>query len=377
MAYLRNTTVNLLNLHYGLHAAVMSGGGVFYLVVLLKAGVPAPAVLGAMALILAGRFCIRPLVLMFGKRTGLKPLVIFGAMATAAQYPFLAQVHGVDLSLLVLCLVAAVGDAFYWTSYHAYFASVGDEEHRGHQISAREALASMIGVIAPLVGAWMITELGSVIAFTIVATVQLASALPFLGMPNVPVAREARIELEAALTPLAMFAADGWLNAGYTFVWQVAMFLALGESFTGFGGAMAVAALVGAVAGLVLGRHIDLGGGRRAAWVAFAALCVTILLRAAAGSPALAVTAAAAGALAYCLYIPTMMTPVYNRAKQSACVLRFHFLAEGAWDLGGSVGCLAAAALLALGAPLSSVILLALLGAAASLLLLRRSYARL
>jgi hypothetical protein len=43
--------------------------------------------------------------------------------------------------------------------------------------------------------------------------------------------------------------ADGWIAAGFFFVWQMALFLALGESFTAYGGAMALAALVGAVSG--------------------------------------------------------------------------------------------------------------------------------
>ena len=30
MAYLRNTTINLLNLHYGLHALATNAGGVFF-----------------------------------------------------------------------------------------------------------------------------------------------------------------------------------------------------------------------------------------------------------------------------------------------------------------------------------------------------------
>src|SRR5262245_9575153 len=32
MAYFRNTTVNLLNLHYGIHCLALSGGGAFFLV---------------------------------------------------------------------------------------------------------------------------------------------------------------------------------------------------------------------------------------------------------------------------------------------------------------------------------------------------------
>ena len=74
------------------------------------------------------------------------------------------------------------------------------------------------------------------------------------------------------------------------------------------------------------------------------------------------------------LYIPTLMTAVYNLAKGSACVLRFHIATEGGWDAGGASACLLAAALLWTGAPLSLAILLALFGTAASFGLLRRYY---
>jgi hypothetical protein len=60
MAFFRNETVNLLNLHYGIHALALSGGGAFFSAYLLDAGVPAPAVLAAYALILAARFAVRP-----------------------------------------------------------------------------------------------------------------------------------------------------------------------------------------------------------------------------------------------------------------------------------------------------------------------------
>lgn len=376
MAYLRNTTINLLNLHYGLHALAMNFGGVFFAVFLLKAGVAAPAVLGALAAILGGRFCLRPLVLVFGKRFGIKPLLVFGSVASAAQYLLLARVHGVGPELLELCVASSTSDTFYWTAYHAYFASLGDEAHRGHQISAREALASVVGIVAPVLSGWALTSFGPYAAFGAAAAAQALSALPLLGTPNVPVAREARGAFRASLPGFLLFAADGWTNAGYTFVWQIALFLALGESFTAFGGAVALAALAGAVVGLLLGRHIDAGHGRRAAWLSFVVMAITILARAASHSATMAIVANALGAFVNCLCIPTMMTAVYNLAKRSPCVLRFHFVAEGAWDLGGGFGCLAAAVLTALGAPLAAGILLSLAGAVATLALLRRYYGR-
>ncbi|HEY5410771.1 MAG TPA: hypothetical protein VIJ94_08585 [Caulobacteraceae bacterium] len=376
MAYLRNSTINLLNLHYGLHSVAMNAGGVFFAVFLLKAGVSATAVLGALAMILGGRFCARPLVLAFGKRLGIKPLLVFCAVTSALQYPLLARVHGIDVRLLELCIASSISDAFYWTSYHAYFASLGDEEHRGHQISAREALASVVGIVAPLIGGWALVALGPIVAFGSVGVVQMLSALPLLGTPNVRVAMRVEGAFRASLAGFVLFAADGWIASGYVFVWQISLFLLLGSSFTAFGGAMAATALVGAGAGLLLGRHIDAGHGRRAVWLAFGVLAATILLRAAVRTPALAILANAAGALVGCLYIPTLMTAVYNLAKRSPCVLRFHFMAEGAWDLGCGGGCLAAAALTAVGAPLMVGVLLSLGGAVTALVVLRRYYAR-
>ena len=376
MAYFRNNIVNLLNLHYGLHSLALSGSGAFYAVFLLKSGVPAPAVLASFALILLGRLAVRPSVLVLAKSCGLKPLVIAGTFATGLQYPLLAEVHGIGIALLVLCAVSAVADTFYWTTYHAYFASLGDAEHRGHQVGAREAVAAMVGIVGPLATGWALTTLGPRVAFGATALVLVLAALPIFWTPNVTVPLRAAGALKAAVPGVLLFAADGWFAAGYILVWQIALFLSLGESFSAYGGAMALAAIVGAVSGMFLGRLIDAGHGGRAAWIALAALAIATVLRAASfGNAPFAVLANACGALVTCLYLPALGTAVYNQAKRSPCALRFHIAAEGGWDVGGAAAALIAAGLLALGVPIGVSILISLPGAAASFLLLRRYFA--
>jgi DHA1 family inner membrane transport protein len=375
MAYFRNNTINLLNLHYGIHSLALSGGGAFFAVFLLKSGVPAPAVLASLACILLGRLVIRPSVLVLARRVGLRPLVIAGTIASGLQYPLLAQVHGVGTALFVLCAVSAVGDTFYWTCYHAYFASLGDLEHRGHQVSAREAIAAVVGVVGPLATGWSLTSLGPQIAFNATAVVLVLAALPILWTPNVAVAAQVKGALEASKPGLFLFALDGWFAMPYVFVWQIALFLSLGESFTAFGGAMALAALVGALGGLVLGRLIDAGHGTRAVGIAFAAATVVTILRTLSyGNAPFAVIANACGALVTCFYIPALGTAVYNQAKRAPCVLRFHIAAEAGWDIGGASCGLIAAGLLAAGVPFGACILLSLLGAGALFLMLRRYY---
>ena len=375
MAFFRNSTVNLLNLHYGIHSLALSGGGAFFSVFLLQAGVPAPGVLAALSAILAGRFCVRPLVLVGAKRWGLKPLVVAGTVVTGLQYPLLAQVHGVGWPLLVLCVVSSLGDTLYWTCYHAYFAALGDPEHRGHQIGAREAAGAIVGIIGPLVTGWALTTLGPQIAFDATAVVLVTGALPILATPNVAIAHAAPTALDQAWPSIWMFAADGWANAGYFMVWQIALFLALGRSFVAFGGAMAAAAVVGAILGLLAGRWIDRGHGKKAVWLAIGAAGLCVILRASGyGSPATAVVANAAGALVGAFYTPTVMTAVYNQAQRSACTLRFHIATEAGYDVGAATGMLAAAGLLQLGAPLWTAISLSLFGTAAMFALLWRHY---
>ena len=70
---------------------------------------------GAIALILAGRFVIRPVVIPLGVRFGMRPLVVAGTVLSALQYPFLAEVHGVGATLFILCALSSLGDTIYWS----------------------------------------------------------------------------------------------------------------------------------------------------------------------------------------------------------------------------------------------------------------------
>ena len=376
MAFLSNNTVNWLNLHYGIHALALGMAGVFFASFLLTAGLPAPMVLAVLAAIFAARFFIRPLILPLARRFGLKALVIAGTLLTAAQYPLLAQVHGLGAPLIALCVVASSGDTLYWTTYHAYFAALGDPEHRGHQVGAREAAAAIMGVIGPLIGGWALVAFGPQAAFGTAGLVLAASAVPIFRTPDVAIVRSAPGALRAAWPGVLVYAADGWTQAGFYFLWQIALFVTLSRNFAAFGGAMALSALVGAVSGLVLGRLIDRGHGLRVVWLAISALAGVVAFRAATyANPLLAVTASAAGAVVTAIYTPTVMTAVYNQARLSPCILRFQMAAEGGFDAGCASGCLAVALMLWLGAPLFAALLLPLIGAGAMFVLLRRHYA--
>jgi hypothetical protein len=377
MAFFRNSAINRLNLHYAIEMLALSGGGLFFLVFMVKVGVPVPVAFLTQAATLAGRFALRPLILPLAIRYGLKPLLIAGTFGVAAIFPLLARVHGVGPELWAVIAMTSIADIFYWPSYHAYFAAVGDAEHRGHQVSLREAANAAIGVVGPIAAGWSLATAGAAWTFWAIAVVQAASVIPLIGAPNVKVAREAPGAFRYARLGLALFLADGWLGAAFYFFWQVALFLAVGSSFRAYGGAMALAALLGGACALLLGRHIDAGGGRRAVLIAYGLVIGLLVFRALSlGSPWLAVAANAPGTLVAALYVPTVMAAVYNAAKASPCPFRFHMVSEGAWDVGGGAGCLAGAAVTATGHSLAWAILLGAPAAIATVVLLTRHYGR-
>ena len=125
MAYLKNRDVNLVNLHYAFQAMAQASGGVFLLVYLIRAGLTVPETILALAGTVLVRFVTRFGVVPFSARVGVRAALVCGCIVMAAQYPLSAEVQGLNWALVARCLVSGVGDALYWSSYHAYFAALG------------------------------------------------------------------------------------------------------------------------------------------------------------------------------------------------------------------------------------------------------------
>ncbi|MCF8505550.1 MAG: hypothetical protein K9G59_11590 [Caulobacter sp.] len=375
MSFLNIGAVNRVHIHYAIQAFASAAGGIFILAYLLKAGVPIPVALLFQAGVVALRFGLRPFTLPLAKRFGVKPLLMAGALIAGVDYPLLALVDGPGPMLWALCAFSSIGYLLYWLCYHAYFAAIGNADDRGGQIGVREAAVALVGIIAPLMGAWGLTTLGPTPTFWIVGLIQMLSVIPLLGLPNVAVKANVEGPSGATRMGLGLMVADGVFASAYHYIWLIALFVALSESYVAFGAAWALAALVGAVSGIVLGRHIDMGHGRRATYLAYGAAAIVVALRA--GSldlPWLAVAANAAGSFLVAIVTPVLMTPVYNMAKASPCVMRFHIATEGAWDVGCFFGCVCAAMMAWAGLSLGAPILLGLPAAAALTLMLHRYY---
>ncbi|HEY1475706.1 MAG TPA: MFS transporter [Pseudolabrys sp.] len=376
MMFFANRDINHLALHAALVSLAWSLAGIFFAVFLLRAGLPPAQIFLAMAAVLAFRFAFRPLVLTVASAIGMRRTLIFGTFLSGFQFPAIALVHGVDLALLLFCVIAAIGQVFYWTCYHAYFGSLGDIDHRGKQVGARQALAAIAGVIGPAAGGIMLTSVGPWFAFGTAFAVHVAAIVPLLAVEEPRIENPApRGAFAAARLGIQLFFTDGWMMSGAGIAWSIVMFEALDARYDNFGGVLAVAALVGSLGGMVLGRFMDMGHARRSVWLNAGILAVGFILKSISGGHPIAVVGVAIVTTLFSgLYIPYWMTAVYNAGKTAPCTFRFHFASEGGWDAGGACACLVAAAFCAAALPLAAVILSALPIVAVQALLLDASY---
>jgi DHA1 family inner membrane transport protein len=372
-----NVEINRLAVHTTLHQFAYGISAAFAGAYLLRAGLSPAAVFLTLAAILALRFALRPLVLVAVARLGPRRTLIGGTLLVALQYPLLAPVRGTGIELAVYCGVTALGNVFYWTCYHAFFAALGDADRRGSQVGAREMLSAVAGVLAPATGGVVLTTLGPWAAFGAAAAIEVAAIAPLWRVGEPAVARVApRDAYAAARTGVLLFLCDGWMVSSASVAWTIIMFRALGARYDAFGGALAAAALAGALAGMLLGHVIDRGHARRAIGANALLFAISLVFKALCGSdPVLVLTATIAGTVLGGLYIPSLMTALYNEGQAAPCPLRFQFAAEGGWDVGGTLACCAAAALWWAGAPLQAAILLALPVIAVQARLLVGSYA--
>jgi hypothetical protein len=377
MGWLANADVNRLTLHQTLHNFAFGVSGVFVGAYLLRAGLSPAGVWLVFAAILALRFALRPLVLVAVERLGPRRTLIGGTVLFGAQYPLLAPVHGSGVELAVFVAVAALGNVFYWTCYHAFFAALGDADQRGRQVGLREAASAIANVLGPAAGGVALSTLGPWAAFGAAATFELAAIAPLWRVREPAVARVApRDAYRAARTGVLLFVCDGWMTCNAWVAWMIIAFAALGARYDAYGGALAAAALAGALAGMVLGHSLDRGQARHAIRVNAALFGVSLLFKTLCGTaPALVIAATIIGTVLTGLYIPSLMTAVYNESQAAPCALRFQIAAEGGWDVGGTLACLVAAALWWTGAPLQAAIALALPVIAVQAHLLVGSYA--
>ena len=364
-----------VTLHSALQALAENTGGLFMAAFLVRQGVSQPLALAALAALMMTRFAMRPLVLPLAIMLGLRAVLLAGIVVRAGGYVLLGFVTHADGWMLGYVLAMGLGSVLYWTAWHGYNAAIADHATRGQQVSLQQAASAGVAIVAPVLGGLIHDRLGPVAGFVLIAAIQLAAALPLWRAPEVRVAEQARVDRAVIRFAQPLYMAEGLHSGAVNVVWNLALFVSLGERFDAFGGAMALAGASAAGASLLVGRRIDAGHGRAMVPLAYGAAAFAVLVKTVAWHhPLAAIAATALGALVTPITQVALLAPLYVMARRSACPLRFAMATEAGWDMGCALACLLAAGALALGASYTWPILAGLAGVATVMQMLAHWY---
>lgn len=366
-----------ITLHSAWQSFAENTGGLFMTAFLVRQGVSQPLALVAFAALVMTRFVMRAAVLPLALRHGLKRVLVIGIVFRAAGYALLGAVHTVDLWMLAYVLTMGFGSVLYWTAWHGYNAAIAEGGSRGRQVSLQQAATAVVAIVAPILGGLIHDTMGGPAGFALIAAIQLGAVWPLLSAPDAHVSATATADPKVLGLARPLYAAEGLHSGAVNVVWNLALFVSLGERFGAFGGAMALAGASAAGASLIIGHRIDAGHGRTMVPIAYGCAGLAVLAKAASWHhPLAAIAATALGALVTPITQVTLLPPLYAMARQSACPLRFAMATEAGWDLGCTTAVLIAATCLALGASFTGPILAGLGGVAMVTLMLARWYAR-
>lgn len=366
-----------ITVHSALQSFAENTGGLFMTAFLVAQGVSQPLALAAFAALVMTRFAMRAIVLPLAVGRGLKRVVVLGIVIRATGYVLLGFVTRADGWMLAYVLAMGLGSVLYWTAWHAYNAAIAQGATRGRQVSLQQAATAGVAIVAPVIGGLIHDRMGPVAGFALIAAIQLAAAWPLLRAPDVRVAAQATVDRALIRFARPLYCAEGLHSGAVNVVWNLALFVSLGERFGAFGGTLALSGACAAGASLLVGRRIDAGQGRAMVPLAYGCAGLAVLAKAIAWRhPVAAVAATALGAVVTPITQVALLAPLYAMARRSACPLRFAMATEAGWDLGCALACMLAAGALALGTSYTWPILAGLAGVATVTVMLARWYAR-
>jgi MFS transporter, DHA1 family, inner membrane transport protein len=325
-----------INIHFALIAAGSTLADVFGIVYLYELNISFSSIFLVYGGIQLLRLLIRPLIVKWAARLGLKKSLIIGTLLSAGTYLILSQVHGISTWLGVFIVWSAISEAMYWTSYHVYFATLSTENKRGENIGTKEALVTVVKAFAPAASGLAIIHFGFSMSFALASVFVILAAIPLLFLPAIDTIQPPSFKEAWGSSDKRGFLAhfgNGLYGAGLA-TWSLIVFL-LVTDYAIAGGLASLVIVFQVIAFLLIGRFIDRGHGRLIAHTALGLLAIVILGRIGlARDIPIIILFDIIYAVANCFYGPILDTILYNSTATAKSAWGFQLVSEASVDVG-------------------------------------------
>ncbi len=176
-----------------------------------------------------------------------------------------------DISLIVIGLLGlVVVSTMYWSPFHIDFASFGTKGKRGRQVSLFYSVQRVLGVIGPIIAAYIILRQGYHITFLIGLFLVATSIIPILFLPKHKVEYEFGYfeswkemfskDYRAMTASMMAYGAESIVGVA---VWPIFLFTVFKGDYLNIGGFAAVIVVISLLLERFIGKETDKVSARR------------------------------------------------------------------------------------------------------------------
>ncbi|MBI4089994.1 MAG: MFS transporter [Candidatus Kerfeldbacteria bacterium] len=229
-------------------------------------------------------FFVLPLGGKFVARYGPERSIMVSTVCLVGYFLALVGIQVYWWLFMVAPILFALQKTFYWPAYHFEFMRYSSKQERGREFSGIWAITTLMYVLGPVAGGFVVKFFGFTPLFVGAAAIILLSSLPLFATKNLP-KPEAYSYWNSLRLPFRrryLKSTFGYLGLGGELigmtVWPIFIFLIYGDLFN-LGLLVGAAALVTAVTTLVAGKWTDRTAKRRVLSISAISEAVTWLLR--------------------------------------------------------------------------------------------------
>lgn len=121
---------------------------------------------------------LMPLGAKVAARWGYEHSILYSSFFMVLYWALLFSSQEVSLWAYLAPLALAIQKSLYWPAFHANVARYSNVDQRGRENSGLYALNSIVFIIAPLAGGYILSHFGFAVLFVVVTFLTLASNLP-------------------------------------------------------------------------------------------------------------------------------------------------------------------------------------------------------
>lgn len=190
---------------------------------------------------------------------GVKHIILLSVPFYIIFYFLLYNLLNYEISIYLLGFVLGLGDGLFWYAYSADFAKCSDKKHRTEEVRFWFIVASLIGIVAPFIGGYLLSLSNFYILFGLVIILFIFSIVPLLMSKDIVLGHDFTISdiiKKENFENFFLYYLQGVRGVIVGIFWPLFIFFILEEYFS-LGLIISGAALVSSISVWFVANYID------------------------------------------------------------------------------------------------------------------------